>query len=63
MKLCVKCGKVKHESAYYKHPTSADKLQSMCKECNKADALQRSRKKPNGKRYADRIMKELRLEE
>lgn len=35
-KVCVKCGKQKPATEFYKHPTNADGLQAYCKECQSA---------------------------
>ena len=35
LKRCSKCGEDKPHSEFYKHPTTKDRLQSQCKECQK----------------------------
>ena len=55
LKKCTKCGRKKLLQEYSKHPNNADRLQSMCKSCDKK--RQRKWYKKNKKREQEKRKK------
>ena len=63
MKKCSKCNKLKHETGFYREERVCSKLMAQCRICmNKARVIynkNRKYKNPDGKEYADKMLKYL----